>query len=67
MSFTEFPPFISVHFWFLIIYIFTNKRHVMSTLGTDRDGMIFGTSPFGTGTIGTWSAYVNLAIDQNFS
>ena len=39
----------------------------MSTLGTDRDGMILGTGPFGTGTIGTGSAYVNLTIDQNFS
>ena len=39
----------------------------MSTLGTDRHGMILGTGPFGTGTIGTGSAYVNLAIDQNFS
>ena len=67
MSFTKFSPFIRIHFRFLIIYIFTNKRHVMSTLGTDCDGMILGTSPFGTGTIGTWSAYVNLAIDQNFS
>ena len=67
MSFTKFPSLISIHFWFLIIYILTNKRHIMSTLGTNRDGMIFGTGPFGTGAVGTRSAYMNLAIDQNFT
>lgn len=39
----------------------------MSTLGTNRNGMIFGTSPFGTGAVGTRSAYMNFAIDQNFT
>ena len=60
MSFTKFSSLVSIHFWFLVIYILTNKRHVMSTLGTNGNGMIFGTSPFETGTIRTRSAYMNL-------